>query len=205
MRTATLILSLLAAGCSWMPPKIKLGNDTVTGIREAGKPASLAKSEAGATVALPAGSSVVITKEEGVPATKESPAIPAKETTTITPAGPTEYHKTESKVSAQTGVVDTSVATHRIDVAERRWLLWAAIACGIGGVVIRSMLPAWAGLSNGLLMGGALAFAAWKFAEVPAWIWAAVLVVMGALALGYKRAEWDKNSDGIPDILQKQP
>lgn len=197
--------SLGLAGCGLIPARIKAEGVTVQGVKDAGKPATLAKSEAGVAVALPEGSKVVVTKYEALPATDKAPAQPAKEVTEIQPSGPTEYHKTESKTDASTGTVDTSVATHKIDVAERRWLLWAAIACGIGGLVVRSLVPAWPSLSNGLLMGAALAFAAWKLAEIPQWIWLLAIGICAALALGYKRAELDRNHDGIPDFLQKKP
>lgn len=191
------------AGCGLIPARIKADGVTVQGVRDAGKPATVAKSEAGVAVALPEGSKVTVTKYEAVAATDKAPAQPAKEVTEIQPNGPSEFHKTESRTDASTGTIDTSVATHKIDVAERRWLLWAAIGCGIGGVVVRSLVPAWPSLSNGLLMGAALAFAAWKLADIPEWIWLVALGIVGAMSLGYKRAEWDKNGDNIPDILQK--
>jgi hypothetical protein len=193
------------AGCGLLPARIKSGETTVTGVKDAGKPATIAKSEAGVAVALPEGSKVTVTKYEAIPATPSSPAQPAREVTEISPAGPTNYLKTESKTDASTGTIDTSVATHRIDVAERRWLLWAAIGLGVAGVVVRSMVPAWPSLSNGLLLGGALAFASWKLAEIPTWIWGVALGVVALMALGYKRAEWDADHDGTPDFLQKKP
>lgn len=204
MRWGVAIL-IVFSSCAWSPPKIRIGGDSVMAPKDAGKPASLAKSESGATVALPAGSSLVITKYEAMEATQDSPALPAKEVTEIKPNGPTEYVKKEASVSAQTGTVDTSVKKHEIDVQERRWLLFAAIGCGIGGIVIRSLLPGWPALSNGLLIASPCAFAAWKFADVPSWIWIAIIGVVAAMALGYKRAEWDKDGDGIPDFLEKKP
>jgi hypothetical protein len=186
-----------------LPARIKAGPVSVTGVKDAGKPATLATSEAGTVIPLPEGSRVTVTKYEPVAATPMAPAQPAKEVTEIAPSGPTEYHKTESTVKADTGTVDTSVRKHQIDVEDRRWLLWAAIVCGIAGVVLKSMLPGWGGLSNGLLIGAALAFGAWKLSDIPAWIWAAVIIVMVAMAAGYKRAEWDKDGDGVPDFLQK--
>lgn len=197
---------LLGAGCSLFQgsARVSLPGVSVQAPKDNGTPATIAKSDAGTVIPLPAGSEVTMTKESALPATKETPAQPAKETTTIRPAGPSEYHQTESKVQASSGTIDASVKNHEIDVAERRWLLWAAIGCGIGGIVLKSLLPAWPGLSNGLLIAAPCAFAAWKFAEVPAWIWLVVIGIVGALALGYKRAEWDKDGDGIPDILESK-
>jgi hypothetical protein len=197
---------VLVSGCGLIrrPPGIKAPGVSVTGPQDAGKPATLATAEAGTTMPIPAGSTVKVTQTDAQPATQGKPALPATTVTEIIPAAPTVITHTETKVQADTGTVDTSVARHRIDVEARRWLLWTAIGCGIAGVVVRSMLPAWGGLSNGLLMAGALAFGAWKFAEIPAWIWIVVLGVVGAMALGYKRAEWDRDGDGIPDFLQRK-
>lgn len=99
---------------------------------------------------------------------------------------------------------DKSVEIHKIDAAERRWLLWAAIGCGIVGVVIRQLMPAWPSLSHGLLVGAALAFGAWKFDQIPQWIFAVVIGAVALIALGYKRSEWDANHNGIPDVLEKK-
>jgi len=195
---------MLLTGCGMFGVgKISLPGMSVRGVKDAGTPAILATSTAGEAIALPEGSKVVKTEYSAVPATPDNPAQPAKTVTEIIPAGPSEYKKTESKAEASTGTIDTSVANHQIDVEERRWLLWAAIGCGIGGIVLKSMLPAWPGISNGLLIAAPCAFAAWKFSEVPAWIWAVVIGIVAAMAMGYKRADMDKNKDGIPDILQK--
>jgi len=200
------ILCLLLSGCSLLPSlgKIKLPSGVqVQAPKDNGSPAQVATSEAGVSVALPLGSRVVVTKESALPATEKTPAQPAREITEIIPAGPSAYTQKESTVAATTGTIDTSLRKHEIDVKDRAKLLWVAIACGIAGLVAKSMLPAWPALSNGLLIASPCAFAAWKFAEVPAWLWGAVIVGVLLLIAGYKRAEWDKNKDGIPDILQK--
>ena len=202
-------LCLCLMGCGLIPARIKAPGVSVQGVRDAGKPATLVTSDSGESVALPEGSRVTVTKVEAMPAKPATateaaqPAQPAKTITEIQPSGPTIWQKTETKVNADTGTVDTSIAQHRIDVAERRWLLWAAIGCGIAGIVIRSMIPAYPSLSNGLLIAAALAGASWKLADIPSWIWLVALGVFGALAAGYKRAELDKDGDGVPDVLQK--
>ncbi len=182
---------------------IKAGEVTVRGVADAGKPASLNTSTAGERLPLPAGSKITKTETPAQPATATAPAEPAKTVTVVEPAGPTEWTKTAETVSADTGTIDTSVSKHRIDVAERRWLLFTAIGCALGGLVLKSMLPAWPGLSNGLLFGAVLAGASWKLSEVPSWLWAIALSIAAILAMGYKRAQWDQNGDGIPDVLQK--
>jgi len=35
-------------------------------------------------------------------------------------------------------------------------------------------------------------------------LWMAVIVGVGLLALGYKRAEWDANRNGVPDFLENK-
>lgn len=198
------VAMVLVSGCGLLPGKgtIRSGETSVRGQSEAVN-TTLNTSTAGEKVALPQNSKITTTETAAQPATEKSPARPAQTVTVIEPGGPTEWVKTASTVQADTGKVDTSVSLHKIDVAERRWLLWAAIGCGILGIVLKSMLPAWPGISNGLLIASPAAFAAWKFAEVPAWLWFVVVVAVVLLALGYKRAEWDKNGDGIPDALQK--
>ena len=204
------VVVMFLTGCATFGKRGRIKTDvaTVQGVANAGTPAVLETANAGTTVPLPAGSSIVVTKEAAVPARPATAtetamaAMPAKETTVITPAGPTEYRHTEATVRADTGTVDTSVAKHGQDVAERRWLLWVAIACGVGGLIVRSMLPAWPALSNGLLMASVAAGVAWKLADVPSWIWFCVLAVAALMVAGYKRAEWDKDGDNIPDIFQ---
>ncbi len=202
---ALISVALMLSGCSLMGlPKIKLPGITVQAPKDNGSPATIAKSDSGVSVPLPAGSEVVITKETAIPATADKPAIPAKETTVIRPAGATEYHQTEAKTEASTGTIDTTVRNHQIDVAERRWLLFVAIGCGIGGILMRSLLPSWPAWSNGLLLSAVVAGIAWKVAEIPWWAWLAVIAGVGLMVMGYKRAEWDKDGDGTPDFLQKK-
>lgn len=206
-----LLLTPALTGCQLLKTAgfIRSGKTTVQAVRDAGTPAVLNTSTAGESVILPVGTKISTTETERLPArpaTAEEaakPELPATKVTVVELSKDTEWKRTEATVQANTGAVDTSVALHRIDVASRIWLLWVAIGCGIAGIVLKSMLPAWPGLSNGLLIAAPAAFAAWKFADVPSWAWALVLGVVALLALGYKRAEWDKNGDGVPDILQK--
>lgn len=196
---AAIVLCL--CGCGLIGgPRIKAGPVSVIAPKDAGKPATLATVEAGTTMDIPAGSVVKITKTEAT--VDNGVRKPETTVTEIVASEPTSIKHVEKRVDADTGTVDTSVAKHRIDVEERRWLLWAAIGCGIGGLVIRSLLPSWPSLSNGLLLGAVAAGASWKLADVPSWIWMAVIGVSALLVAGYKRAEWDHNGDGVPDVLQ---
>lgn len=190
-------LALALGGCGTVG-RIVSGGTKVTGVTDAGKPATLTSGEVRTGFRVPAKSRLTITRTD---ATQTSPAV---EVSTWDFSEPTQFEQQASTILANTGTVDTSVRKHQIDAAERRWLLFAAIGCAIAGLVVHSLIPAWPGLSNGLLVASPLAFAAWKFAEIPAWLWAVAVLVMAVLALGYKRAEWDANKDFIPDILQKK-
>lgn len=206
---ALLILApWILGGCSTVG-KIKTKAATVLGVKDAGKPASLVTEAAGMSLPIPAGSRVVMTKfqpTEPVPATDHTPAVaaqPAREVTEIVLQKPTELRKTETKIAADTGTVDVSVAKHRIDVQSRQWLLVAMIVCGVVGLVARSMLPAWPAISNGLLMAAVAAGLAWKMAEIPAYLWVAILGGVAILVLGYKRREKDEKEEAAK--LQTNP
>jgi hypothetical protein len=196
------ILAVFLAGCSTVG-KIKSKTLTVLGVESAGKGATLDENHETAVLPLPAGTRAVMTSfpaTAGVPATETSPAIapqPGRTVTEFVFDKPTEWRKTGTYIRADTGTVDTTVARHRIDVAERRWLLWVAIGCGIAGLVMRSTLPQWPSISNGLLLGAVAAGLAWKLAEVPAWLWLGILALVTILVLGYKRREKDEKEEAI--------
>ncbi len=192
------IFCWMLCGCAMFQKKgvIKSGGATVAAVESAGKPATLATTDGKESIAIPKDTTVTITEHEA------TPTAPAFKVTELHFNSPTEWQKFTATVAANTGTVDTSVATKRLEIAERQWLLWAAIGCGIGGIVLKSMLPAWPGLSNGLLLAAVVAGVSWKVAALPGWLWAAGAVIMALMAWSYKRAEWDKNGDGVPDILQ---
>lgn len=196
------VLHVLALSACTRLPSIKLGKSTITGNRDAGTPATVSSNDSTSTLNIPAGTKVVTAVTAPTPATSTTPYVPSLTRTEWTFSSPTTFESTAAALLASTGTIDTSVAKHRIDVAERRWLLWAGIACGIAGLVVKSLLPTWPSLSNGLLFAAPCALAAWKFSEIPAWLWFIAIAVVVFLALGYKRAEWDANGDGIPDTLQ---
>ncbi len=205
------IALMLLCGCSILDrvPRVSvpatelLAPASATAPRDTGKPATVASAGEESRIALPAGSTITVTRTEAQPATERTPARPAIEVREIHLSSDSAWYERAQHIAASTGTIDTSVAMHRIDVAERRWLLWTAIACGIAGIVVRQVVPLWPGLSNGLLMGAALAGAAWKFSAIPSWIFAVAIGACALIAIGYKRAEWDKDGDGIPDILER--
>lgn len=198
------LIALLFTGCLGPRGSIKSAIATVVGVKDAGKPAVLASNETRSALAIPQGSKMTVIRTEPLLATQTAAAVPASEVTTFDFSKPTQFETSSVAISADTGTVDQSVALRRIDVAEKRWLLFVAIGCAIGGVILKSVMPQWPAISNGLLLAAPLAFAAWKIADIPSWIWAVVIGGGILLALGYKRAEWDKDGDGTPDIIQKK-
>ena len=199
---AMVVLCLL--GCGTALPKVKVKGATAQGPRDIGTPATVESGGTVTTLPVPAGSTVE--SVPAVPASATSAGIPA--VVKVVLAGASELRSETHASKASSGSTDSTVAVKRIEVesaaSERRWLLWAAIGCGVVGLVLKSMLPAWPALSNGLLVGAVAAGCAWKLAEVPAWLWLAVLVGAGLMVAGYKRAEWDANGNGIPDALESK-
>lgn len=190
-------LLALLAGCR-VAPAIRTQAAEVVGNLDAGKPATLNTTTTQAEIDLPANSVITTTKTEATPT---SPATEVRRIETPQPAKLTELVTT---VNADTGIVDQSVAIRRADNEERRILLYAAIAAAISGAIVRSMLPAWPSLARGLWIGAGLSGAAWKFSDVPWWASLLALAAAGLLIAGYKRAEWDANKNGIPDILESK-
>jgi len=192
------LLIFLFGGCSMFGkrPKISGNGFSVIGVPDAGKAATLDSGTSIASLPIPAGSTLVMTKVspmEAIPASDKSPAVaaqPAKEVVEVKLSGPTEWRKTESSVKADTGTVDTSIAKHRIDVESSKILLYAAIgAMVVAGVFVYLKYPTPA------LMCAAAAvifFLAWKLSDLPSWFYViGVGGIVGAVALhrGYERRE----------------
>lgn len=187
-------------GCSVLP-KVKLpGIGQVSAFEDAGKPATIDADTERTGFRVPKNSKVTVVRTEPLPG--EGFLLPGKTQWTVELPEPTDFMQEVRRIQASTGTVDTSVAMHKADLAERRWLLFVAVGCALAGLIIRSMLPAWPSLSNGLLLGAAVAGISWKLAEIPGWLWAVGILISLILVAGYKRAEWDKDKDGIPDFLQ---
>lgn len=204
-------LLFLCAGCStFRLPRIAIPGVSVTAPKDAGKPATMDSDTSVSRFAIPAGAVLTVEKVAATPAqpktatTPAAPAVPAKEVRTWTFPEASAYVEHAQKVLATTGTIDTSVAMHAADNAERRILLWVAIVAAVAFVVLRGLVPAWPILSNSSGLIAALAFAAWKFSEVPVWTLGAVVAVAGIAVFFYKRGEWDANGNGIPDALEKK-
>ncbi len=183
---AAVLLMLALCGCSLFQKKgvATIGKNSVAAVADAGKPATLATSDGKESVAIPKDTEVVITKTEA------TATAPATETTRVHFNSPTEWQKFTATVAANTGTVDTSVALKKVDAAESRPLLYAAIAslllCGF--FLYRAYpTPAFA-------CGGAAVvfFIAWKVSGIPDWMWAVgACALAGAVALylGHERGE----------------
>ena len=199
---AMLVLCLL--GCGTALPKVKVKGATAQGPRDIGAPATVESGGTVTTLPVPAGSTVE--SVPAVPASATSAAIPAAVKVVL--AGASELRSETHASKASSGSTDSTVAVKRIEVenaaSERRPLLWAAIACGVLGILARSLVKEWPAVGNGLLGAAVLAAIAWKVAEVPWWAFAALLAVVALGIAFYKRAEWDANGNGIPDALEKK-
>ncbi len=177
MRFLTILSLLGLCGCSWLPAKIKSGATTVTAVKDAGKPATLETGDKGESLPIPAGSSLTVTKVEAMPAAPNVPAQPAREVTEVHLTEPTVWTRTEKTVKADTGTVDTSVALKKVETAESRVLLYAALAAMLGaGVFVYLHYPTPAMMCAGAAV---VLFIAWKVAGMPDWLWG-----VGAAALG---------------------
>ncbi len=210
IRCALILAAMGLAGCSLLPARgrIKLPEVTVQAPKDAGTPGTAHTAKAGTSVPLPAGSVVTVTEQAAQPAqpaTASTPAVPAQpasKITVITPAAASEYRHDESTVTASTGTIDTTVAKHRIEVEERRPLLYAAIAAAIAGLGF--MYVRFQAIAGMCFLGAGCFFAAWRMAEISPWVGGIFLVAAVAGYAFYKRAEWDRDGDGIPDRLQSK-
>ncbi len=199
-----MILVATFSGCGVFRglPKIRVGETTVTAPADAGRPATLATSDAGTTMSIPAGSTVKVTTTEAQPATASVAAKPAVTITEIVPTKDTLIQHTEKRIQADTGTVDTSVAVRRIDAQERRPLLYCSIVAAVAGLGF--MYVRFQAIAVMCFIGSGAFFLAWRMSEISPWVGGLFLVAAVAGFAFYKRAEWDANGDGIPDAFQKK-
>ena len=195
MRPAAILLAALAlAGCQ-TTAKVRTKLAEVIAVKDAGKPASVDTVTAGESLPIPAGSRLTLTKVSAlpfIPATVSAPeqaAQPAREVTQVELAGPSVWTRDAETVSAQSGTIDQSVALRKVEAAESRVLLYAALACLVGaGVFFWAHYP-----TPALLCAGAsgVCFAAWKVSGLPSWFWAVAVAAVGigaGLYFGFERA-----------------
>jgi len=179
-----LMLGLM--GCALFQKKgvATIGKNSVAAVADAGKPATLATSDGREVVAIPKDTTVTITKTEA------TTTNPATEKTELHFNSPTEWQKFTATVAANTGTVDTSVALKKVESAESRPLLYAAIASALAaGFFLYRAYP-----TPAFVCGGAAVvfFLSWKASGLPDWFWAVgACALTGAVALylGHERGE----------------
>jgi MprA protease rhombosortase-interaction domain-containing protein len=200
---------LLLGGC--MRPgrsQIKTPDFTVLSPPNPGTPATLNTANEGEDLEIPAGSVATVTETAAVeaqPATTGAPAVearPATKETVITFSATSHWKRTRATVKADTGTVDTSVAKHAIDVESRRPMLYAAMVAVVGGLGF--MYVRFQAIAVMCFLAAGAFFLAWKMSEISPWLGGVLLAAGIAGFAFYKRAEWDKNGDGIPDVLQSK-
>lgn len=183
-------LTAISSGCAYFQKKgvIKSGDVQVAAVADAGKPATLNTSDRKESVPIPAGSTLVVTKDAPVPATDKTPFVPAHERLEVHFNGPTEWQRFDNSVSANTGTIDTTVAQKKIEVQAAQPLLYAAILSALGAIFfIYRAYPTPAALCG---LSAALFFIAWRTSSFPPWVWGICgLGVVGGAALyfGHER------------------
>jgi hypothetical protein len=195
-------LCVLMSGCSIFPPKVKLpGVGSVSAFKDAGTPATMAEGTDRTGMRIPANSKVTVEKREALPSTGF--VAPAATFYTFELPEPTDFMSEVRRIQASTGTVDTSLASKRIDAEERRPLLYCAIAAVVAGLGF--MYVRFQAIAVMSFMAAGAFFIAWRMAEISGWVGGLFLVAAVAGFAFYKRAEWDKNGDGVPDFLQTKP
>jgi hypothetical protein len=198
LKAAAILLCASLCGCSFLQSHglIKSGNVTVAGVKDAGKPATLATSDSRESLPIPAGSIVTVTETPATAATATAPARPATRVTEFRPSGPTEWQKFEATVAANTGTIDASLAVKKVEAAESRPLLYAAIASALAaGFFLYRAYP-----TPAFICGGASAvfMIAWKASGLPDWFWAVGAIALAAAAflyLGHERGHATATAD----------
>lgn len=205
MRRLLILLACLGLmGCQLFQRKgvATIGKNSVSAVADAGKPATLATSDKKESVVLPKDTTVVITE------TAATQTAPATKTTKIHFDTSTEWQKFTADVAASTGTVDTSVALKKVESAESRPLLYAAIASALAaGFFLYRAYP-----TPAFVCGGAAVvfFLSWKASGLPDWFWAVgACCLAGAVALylGHERGEKAAVVAGTPitPVEIKQP
>ncbi len=206
------ILTFAFSGCNLMKGRIKAQGVTVQSPKD-GNNASLAQGQSTGVLTLPKGSTLTVTKFGAVawePSTGLKPEVkaePAREETKVILSADAQWTNDESTVVANTGTIDNTVAVRRIQAAENRYLLFAAIGAAVAGgffLYIKYPTPA-------MMCGAASAvfFLAWKLADLPSWFYVVgVAAIAGGFALwrGHARGEADGVKAGLAgDVEPKNP
>lgn len=185
------------SGCAyWKRGAIKSPMGSVVGVPDAGKAATLATDAKWEEMMLPKGSSLTLTKFGATVATSDKPAEPAREVTAVVLSEPTAWKKTENVFQANTGTVDISLAAHRIDAAESRPLLYAAILAAVGVAVFM-----WLKYPTPAMICGAASvifFLSWKLSGLPDWFYVlGVCGLVAAAAIWFAHERGEKHAKGL--------
>jgi len=199
------LLIVLFGGCALTKGRIKGAGVTVNGVKD-GNGATLASDKATATITIPAGSKLTTTKFEArpwQPPGNGRPAFapePAREVTEVTLSRDTVWQKEETKTTADTGAVDTSIAKHRIDTEAAQPLLWVAIACTVLALFFAFRAYPTPAISCGI--AAVIFFMQWQMTSLPSWFkMLGVAAVVGGIVLwvGHRRGE----KDGVKEHLEE--
>jgi hypothetical protein len=206
-------MAILLAGCNTTGIIRSRDGTALAAPQNAASQSSIATGEQEAEAVVPKGSRVKVTEEAAMPAqpaTANTPAAPAQPATKITEYELAADMPLRSTASSQEIIVapprapDQSVALKKADNEARAPLLYVGIGLAVIGLLVAFVLkyPV-IGMKISLLGGGG-AFAAWKIADVPSWLWAVGVLMALVAAFFYMRGQWDADGNGVPDILEKK-
>jgi len=150
---------------------------SIVGPSDPGKPAVVDQTTDKVTIAVP--KETEYRREEIAGTTTE----PARVVESFKFFEPTTFERTASSLRADTGTVDTTVAVRRVESEEKRPLVYAAMACGVAALA--AMYFGHPTIALCCAGAAGLAFAAWKLADVPSWLWVLALVAAAGLYFGY--------------------
>lgn len=147
-----IILAALLASCSSVP-SISIEEGSVTGVDNAGEPATLNRTSNEVGFEIPAGSKYTITT------TEPSVGLPRTTIEEWVFSAPSKASLKASAVSASTGKVDQTVAMHAISEESRKYLVYAGVGLIVLGAVLAfnpiARFPLWAvgsGVGGGMLL-----------------------------------------------------
>ncbi len=181
--STTLLVAFLACGCAsgLGKAKVLVGSSIVTPPENASSPTKVAVAESVTRVVVDAG-----TKVTSSPASPSAVAAQVVEFPKMVVEQTTKSNATEV---AAPRAPDQSVALSKVAVADRRPLLWAAMACAVVAILVGSPglgAHPTAGLMIGF--GAGLFFLAWRAASEP-WLGyaaGAAILIGVTLAVGYE-------------------
>lgn len=196
-----LLISILLSGCL-NTGKLRTGRVELTPPGNASVPSVVNSGEKKTETVIPAGT------EKKTVETQATATTPAKTETVYTFPSETRetvVEQTDSVTLANERAPDQTVALRKADNAARSPLLWAAIGSAV--VALGFLIMKWPTPAAASGVAAVVFFLAWHSSGLPSWFWMlgiGLLIAGAAVMLGYKRAEWDADGDGIPDAMQKK-